>query len=858
MGDIGKIQEVEIVQEMQKSYLDYAMSVIVARALPDVRDGLKPVHRRIIYAMQRLGVTHTAHYTKSAKVVGEVLGKYHPHGDIPVYDAMVRMAQDFAMRYQLIDGQGNFGSVDGDSAAAMRYTEARLSAISEGLLYDLDKNTVDWIDNFDGSLKEPVYLPAVLPNLLINGGSGIAVGMATNIPPHNINEIIDATVHMIDNPDASVEDLMQFVKGPDFPTGAQIYDISEITAAYATGRGKIIMRAKADIEETKSGKFQIGISEIPYQVNKATLVTRIADLVKDKKLDGIADLRDESDRKGMRIVVELKRDARPKAVLNNLFKHTALQQSFAVNMVALVEGTPQTLTLKMILEQFIKHRKNVITRRSQFELDEAKKREHILEGLKIAVDNIDEVIETIKKSKDQQDAKENLMTRFKLSEIQSQAILDMQLKRLAALERQKIEEELKMIRELIAYLEDLLAHPEKILAVAKSELLKLKERFGDERKTRVFKQKIGEFSEEDLIPNEPTIVTITVGGYVKRQDIGSFRTQKRGGKGISGITTKEEDIVAQLFAAQTHDNLLFFTNRGRVFQLKVYELPDTSRIAKGSAIVNLLELGAEEKILSILPVKKQKEGPKAAFVMMATKQGTIKKTALVQYESIRRSGIIAIKLNAGDQLRWAKLTTGTDNVMVISKKGMSLKFKETDVRPMARDTMGVRGIKIKTDDELIGMDIVDKEDTKADLLVVTERGIGKKTPVSAWPLQLRGGVGVKAAHLAEKTGNLVTAQVLNRDDEALILTSQRGQVLRTTLRSIPRLTRDTQGVIIMRLTAADKVAAATIILKKKDENEELEGLPEGIEQSPKKEKKAEKSEKPAKAKKLVAIKKKKG
>ncbi len=858
MGDIGKIQQVEIVDEMQKSYLDYAMSVIVARALPDVRDGLKPVHRRIIYAMQRIGVTHSARYTKSAKVVGEVLGKYHPHGDIPVYDSMVRMAQDFAMRYQLIDGQGNFGSVDGDSAAAMRYTEARLSAISEALLYDLDKNTVDWLDNFDSTLKEPVYLPALLPNLLINGSSGIAVGMATNIPPHNIGEIIDAAIHLMGSPDASVEDLMQFVKGPDFPTGAQIYDIAEITAAYATGRGKIMMRAKTDIEETKSGKFQIGISEIPYQVNKATLVTRIADLVKDKKLDGIADLRDESDRKGMRIVVELKRDARPKAVLNNLFKHTALQQSFAVNMVALVEGTPQTLTLKMILEQFIKHRQNVITRRSQFELDEAKKREHVLEGLKIAVDNIDEVIETIKKSKDQQDAKENLMRRFKLSEIQSLAILDMQLKRLAALERQKIEEELKMIRELIAYLEDLLAHPEKILEVAKSELVKLKERFGDERRTKVYKQKIGEFSEEDLIPNDPTIVTITVGGYVKRQDIGSFRTQKRGGKGISGITTKEEDIVAQLFAAQAHDNLLFFTNRGRVFQLKVYELPDTSRIAKGSAIVNLLELGAEEKILSILPIKKQKEGPKAAFVMMATKQGTIKKTAIVQYESIRRSGIIAIKLNTGDQLRWAKLTTGADNVMVISKKGMSLKFKETDVRPMARDTMGVRGIKIKTDDELIGMDIVDKEDNKADLLVVTERGIGKKTPVSVWPLQLRGGVGVKAAHLTDKTGNLVTAQVLNRDDEALILTSQRGQVLRTTLRSIPRLTRDTQGVIIMRLTVADKVAAATIIQKKKDDEEKIEGLPEVFDKNNKTDKKDPAAEKSAKAKKTVVIKKKKG
>ncbi len=821
MADIGKIQRVEIIEEMQRSYLDYAMSVIVARALPDVRDGLKPVHRRIIYAMQRLGVTHSAHYTKSAKVVGEVLGKYHPHGDISVYDAMVRMAQDFAMRYPLIDGQGNFGSVDGDSPAAMRYTEARMAAITEGLLYGLDKNTVDWIDNFDSTLKEPVFLPAVLPNLLINGASGIAVGMATNIPPHNLGEIIDAAIHLIDNPEASVEDLMQFVKGPDFPTGAQIFDITEITAAYATGRGKVLMRAKADIEETKGGKFQIAVSEIPYQVNKANLVIRIAELVKDKKLEGISDLRDESDRKGMRIVIELKRDARPKSILNNLFKHTALQQSFPVNMVALVDGTPQTLTLKMLLEEFIKHRKNVITRRSQFELEEAKKRAHILEGLKIAVDNIDAVIETIKKSKDQNDAKDNLMTKFKLSEVQSLAILDMQLKRLAALERQKIEDELKMIMEEITYLEDLLSHPEKILKVAKDELLKLKERFGNERRTRVFKQKLGEFSEEDLIPNEPTIVTITGGGYVKRQNIASFRTQRRGGKGISGITTKEEDVVAQLFVAQTHDNLLFFTDKGRVFQLKVYELPDTSRIAKGVAIVNLLELSPEEKVLSILPIKKQKDkdGVKAAFVVMATKNGVIKKTAILAYEAIRKSGIIAIKLTPGDQLRWAKLTKGNDLIMLISKKGMSIKFVEGDVRPMARDTMGVRGIKIKSGDELVGMDIIGKDDNAADLLVVTEKGIGKKTTISAWPKQLRGGVGVKAASLAEKTGDIVTAQILTKEDEALILTSQKGQVIRTTLRSIPRLTRDTQGVIIMRLGASDKVAAATVIRKHKEEEE---------------------------------------
>jgi len=731
MSDIGKIQPVEIIDEMQRSYLDYAMSVIVARALPDVRDGLKPVQRRITYAMQRMGVTHSARYTKSAKIVGEVLGKYHPHGDVPVYEALVRMAQNFAMRYPLIDGQGNFGSIDGDPPAAMRYTEARMAQITETLLYDLDKKTVDFADNFDGTLKEPTYLPAVLPNLLINGASGIAVGMATNIPPHNLTEVIDSAVHLIENPDASVEDLMGFVKGPDFPTGAQIYDISEITAAYATGKGKIIMRAKADIEETKGGKFQIVVSEIPYQVNKATLVTRIAELVKDKKLEGIADLRDDSDRRGLRVVVELKRDARPNSVLNNLYKYTALQQSFPVNMVALVDGTPQTLTLKMVLTEFVKHRQKVITRRSQFELDEAKKRAHILEGLKIAVDNIDAVIETIKKSSDAQTAKVNLMQKFKLTEVQALAILEMQLKRLAALERQKIEDEFAMTLEEIAYLEDLLSHKEKILIVAKGELIKLKERFGDDRRTRVFRQKIGEFSEEDLIPNEPTIVTITASGYVKRQDIGSFRTQRRGGKGISGITTKEEDVVAQLFVAHTHDNLLFFTDKGRVFQLKVYDLPESSRISKGVAIVNLLDLDSEEKVLSILPIKKQKnqDSQKASFVMMATKNGIVKKTAIAAYESIRRTGIIAIKLANGDVLRWAKLTSGYDHVFLISTKGLSIKFDEKDVRAMARDTMGVRGIKLKSQDELIGMDVIAKKDKS---IILTEVGDRSDPHLSAF------------------------------------------------------------------------------------------------------------------------------
>lgn len=834
MADIGKIQPVEITEEMQRSYLDYAMSVIVARALPDVRDGLKPVQRRIIYAMNRMGLTHSAHFTKVAKIVGETMGRYHPHGDAPIYEALVRVAQDFSLRYPIITGQGNFGSIDGDPPAQMRYIEAKLAHISEALLYDVDKNTVDWVDNFDGSLKEPVFLPALLPNLLANGASGIAVGMATNIPPHNLGEVIDATIHLIDNPEASVEDLMQFVRGPDFPTGAQIFDQSEITAAYATGRGKIIMRARADIEEAPGGRFQIIVTEIPYQVNKATLLSRIAELAREKKLEGISDLRDESDRKGLRIVIELKRDSRPQAILNNLYKHTALQQSFPVNMVALVAGVPQTLTLKMILGQFILHRKQVITRRSQFELDEAKKHAHILEGLKIAVDNIDAVIATIKKSRDQQDAKVNLMQKFKLTEPQALAILDMQLKRLAALERAKIEEELAMTREQIVYLKDLLSHPEKIATVAKDELAKIREKFGDERRTRVFKHKVGEFSEEDLIPNEPTIVTITQGGYVKRQDITSFRTQRRGGRGIAGITTKEEDVVAQLFAATAHDNLLFFTNRGRVFQLRVYDLPESSRISKGVAIVNLLDLGQEEKVLGVLPIKKQlgKQRTLSGFVLMATKNGVIKKTAIAAYEAIRRSGIIAIKLTPGDQLRWTKLTAGDDIVFLISKKGMSIKFSERDVRPMARDTMGVRGIKLKPGDELVGMDVIARGDERADLLVITDKGIGKKTQVGGWPHQLRGGVGVKAANLTLKTGDIVCAQILTRQDEGLILTSQKGQVMRTSIRSIPRLTRDTQGVIVMRLTAGDKVAAATLVAKKKEE--EPQNLQKGTRSRPSK------------------------
>jgi len=830
MSDIGKVEPVEIIDEMKRSYLDYAMSVIVSRALPDVRDGLKPVQRRIIYAMHQQGMHHSARYQKCAAVVGEVLKNYHPHGDASVYDALVRMAQDFSMRYPLVDGQGNFGSVDGDSPAAMRYTEARLAAISDELLRDIEKNTIDFVDNYSGTTKEPALLPSVLPNLLLNGGSGIAVGMATNIPPHNLGEVIDATTYLIDRPDATIEDLMKFVRGPDFPGGGSIFDVEEIAAAYGTGKGKIVTRAKAEIEESKTGKYQIIITELPYQVNKAQLITRIAEMVKDKKLDGIADLRDESDRRGMRIVVDLKKDGRPQSILNNLYKHTAMQQTFAVNVVALVDGTPQTLTLKMILGEFVKHRQIVVTRRSQYELDEAKKRAHILEGLKIAVDNIDEVIETIKKSKDADVARVNLMQKFKLTEIQATAILDMQLRRLAALERQKIEDELAMTLELIEYLEDLLAHPEKILAVVKGELAKIKEKYADERKTRVFRDKIGEFSEEDLVADDACIVTITETGYVKRQDLGTFRTQRRGGKGVMGMTTKEEDVIGQLFTCRTHDKLLFFTDQGRVFSLKVYELPEGSRQAKGQAIINLIDIEQGEKILSTLAISK-KDG-EAKFVMMATEKGTVKKTAITAYESIRRSGIIAIKLSQGDSLCWVRKTSGEDDVFIVSENGQSIRFSEKDVKPTGRDTMGVRGIRLRKDDRVVSMNILNRDEKKADLLVVMDKGLGKRTQVGEWSRQKRGGIGIKAAQLTERTGKIICAKIITPEDESLVLTSKNGQIIRLPIRNIPRLGRATQGVTLMRFSGPDSVAAATTITKDdKASPEEFQKEPKPVKKS---------------------------
>lgn len=849
--NIGKIEVTGIIEEMKRSYLDYAMSVIVSRALPDVKDGLKPVHRRILFAMHQMNLHASGRHTKSAKVVGEVLGKYHPHGDMPVYDSLVRLAQTFSMRYPLIDGQGNFGSIDGDPPAAMRYTEVKLAKIAEEMLIDIGKETVSFIDNFDGTLQEPTYLPAKLPNLLLMGSDGIAVGMATKIPPHNLSEVVDAVMYMIKKTsfvkkdsadstnngqtqnqkeagispkpdedlqvysrqltsDVSLEDLMQYIQGPDFPTAAAIYDVAEIKNTYATGRGKIVMRGKAEIEEIGQGKSAVIISELPYQVNKALLVARIAELVKDKRLDGISDLRDESDRKGIRVVIELKRDARPKSVLNNLYKQTNLQTTFPVNMVALVDGTPQTLTLKTILEEYLKHRHLVVTKRSQFELREARARAHILEGLKIAVENIDAVIETIKKSKDADEAKDKLMKRFGLSVIQATAILDMQLRRLAALERQKIEDEYQMVMETIRYLEDLLAHPIKILDVVKNELIKLKEKYGDARRTKVYKSKVGEFSEEQLIANEETLITITKTGYIKRLSRTIFKLQLRGGKGVIGMTTKDEDEVVHLVGAQTHDFVLFFTNSGKVYQTRAWDIPETSRQSKGQAVVNLINIGQGEVVTSVLAVTKEQMENKG-FIFMATKMGTVKKTKLADFANIRKNGLVAIKLESIDTLCWVQLTSGSDGALLVTHNGKSIRFDESEVRSMGRDTMGVRGILLK-DDYVVSMDIITDENKGADFLSITEKGRGKKTPISGFPRQKRGGQGVKVADVTTKTGKVKVAQIIPAECTDLVITSTHGQTVKLPMGSVKRLARTAQGVILMRFADKnDNVAAATCL-----------------------------------------------
>ncbi len=824
--NIGVLKQTEITGEVKRAYLDYAMSVIVSRALPDVRDGLKPVHRRILFALHELNLTHTAKYAKSAKIVGEVMGKYHPHGDLPIYDALVRLAQDFSMRYPLVDGQGNFGSMDGDPPAAMRYTEARLAQITNEMLTDLDKETVDHLPNFDATLQEPVFLPAKLPNLLLMGSEGIAVGMATKIPPHNLGELIDAITFMIGKTkttitgkkfslvsSVTVDDLLEFIKGPDFPTAGAIYDATEIKNVYTTGRGKIIIRGKAEIEEIGQGKSAIIVTELPYQVNKALMVARIAELAREKKIEGISDLRDESDRHGIRVVIELKRDTAPKKVLNNLFKHTSLQTSFPANIVALVNGTPQTLNLKTILEEYLKHRYHVVTKRSEFELRQAKARLHILEGLKIAVDAIDAVIRTIRESKTQEDAKNNLMFRFKLSEIQATAILDMQLRRLAALERQKIEDELIMIKETIGYLEDLLSHPEKILTVIKEELKVLKEKFADPRRTKVYKSKVGEFSDEDLIPDEPTVMTITDTGYIKRQSLNSFRIQNRGGKGVRGMTTKEEDGILNIRYAQTHDNILFFTNRGKAYQLRAFEIAESTRTSKGTAIVNLINIEQDEKVESFINYKTGKPSDEFPYkyVFLTTQKGTVKKTALTQFENIRRSGIIAIKLDKGDELAWSNLTEGDNDVILTTKEGKAIRFSEKSVRPMGRATSGVHGIRLKDQDQVTGMDVIKKRD-KADLLTIMENGLGKKSPTEQFRRQSRGGQGVKVAKVTAKTGKIAFAQVIPPHYKSIIITSKRGQVVKLELSSVPRHSRNTQGVKLMRFSnSTDLVTSATCV-----------------------------------------------
>jgi DNA gyrase subunit A len=810
-----RIEDLAITDEMKMSYLDYAMSVIVSRALPDARDGLKPVHRRILYAMWGLGLKPSAKFRKSATVVGEVLGKYHPHGDAAVYESMVRMAQDFSLRYPLVNGQGNFGSMDGDRAAAMRYTEAKMERISEEILFDIDKDTVDFVPNYDGSQKEPKILPSKLPLLLLNGVQGIAVGMATNIPPHNLGELIDAINYLINNPKAEIDELLEFVKGPDFPTGGIIYDKKDIREAYTTGRGRVIMRAKTEIVETKNNKFQIIITEIPYQVNKATLIEKIADLVKTKKIESIRDLRDES--KGLddiRVVIDLKKDAYPKKVLNKLFKSTQLQASFNFNMLALVNGIqPKTLTLKTALEEYIEHRRVIVKRRCEYELQKAKDRAHILEGLKIALDKISAVIQVIRGSKDKETAKNNLIKKFKLSERQSIAILEMKLQNLANLERLKIETELKDKQKIIKELEKILASKKLMFNIVKDELKEVREKYSDERRTKVIAGAVGEFSAEDLVPNEPTIVTITRDGYIKRISPDNFKSQSRGGKGIIGLTTKEEDLVEHFFATTTHANLLFFTTKGRVFQLKSYDIPQSSRQSKGQAIVNFLQLAPNESISSVLPLDELSD---CKYLVMQTKKGLIKKVSLKDFYNVRRSGLIAIKLKSDDILEWVKPSTGGDNIIIATSLGQSIKFKEGDIRSMGRAASGVRGIRLKKNDFVVGMEVIDKAVTEKNLqvLILGETGFGKRTNLKEYRAQSRGGSGIKTAKISQKTGPLVAMRIINAKDleEDVIIISEKGQVIRLPLKSVNVLGRSTQGVGLMKFkNPLDKVANITFI-----------------------------------------------
>lgn len=861
--DLNGVIVQDIVSEMKKSYIDYAMSVIVARALPDIRDGLKPVQRRILYSMYKMGITPGSAFKKVARIVGDTMGKYHPHGDMAIGDALVRMAQDFSMRYTLIEGQGNFGSIDGDPAAAQRYIEARLSKVGAKMLEGVE-NTVDFKPNYDGNETEPTVLPTIIPNLLVNGSEGIAVGMATKIPPHNLSEVIDAIVRMIEHgnkwdvtnlanlginykediknsddiqklpknrfhqfeSDIAITELLKDIKGPDLPTGAHIYNSKNIQQVYETGRGGILMRAVSTIEEMRGGKFRILITELPYQVNKANLLAKIAQLAKDKKIDGISDLRDESNREGIRIVVELKREAKPKTVENQLYKYTELQKTFNANILALVNGEPKLLNLREILELFTSHRQEIVIRRSEVELGKAREREHILEGLMIALDHLDEVIDTIRKSKDAEVAKENLMKKFKLTEIQAQAILDMQLRKLAALEREKIENEYKEIVKKIEDLITLLSSPEKILEVVKSELLEVKEKYGDERKTKVFKGDIDELNEEDLIPKENTYVTISTQGYIKRVKEDTYRIQNRGGAGKKAVETKDDDSVRHVFNCSTHDEVLFFTNQGKVYSLKVYEIPEYSRTAKGIPVVNLINISQGELVTSVLTrssdgrfldedvlqeseEQSEKQGKDYKFLFMATRRGIVKKTLLEEFQNIRSNGLIAIGLTEGDELVWVKPTDGNDELILVTKFAKSIHFKESDVRETGRSSQGVRGIRLQPGDEVISMDIVRVKENL--MLTISENGFGKMTELSQFTLQNRGGSGIFAAKVNSKTGNLVVARVLDHPHKELLIISTKGQAIKIPTDDLPIRNRQTSGVTLMRMKGGDKVAAVAVV-----------------------------------------------
>jgi DNA gyrase subunit A len=801
----GKIVERDIEEEMKTAYIDYAMSVIVSRALPDVRDGLKPVHRRILYTMYEDGLTSDKPYRKSATTVGDVLGRYHPHGDASVYDAMVRMAQTFSLRYPLIDGHGNFGSIDGDGAAAYRYTEARMSKISELMLTDIEKNTVDFIPNFDDRLQEPAVLPARIPALLINGSSGIAVGMATNIPPHNLTEVINGIVKIIDDDNVTDEQLMQIIKGPDFPTGGMILGRDAIKQAYTTGRGKITVRAEAEIEEMSNGRQKIIVTSLPYQVNKARLIENIANLVKEKRIEGISELRDESDRENaVRIHIGLKKDANARVVLNQLYKNTQMQDTFGIIMLALVDGEPKILTLRQCLDYYINHRKDVILRRTKFELDKALARAHILEGLKIALDNIDEVINIIRNSYD--DAKERLMKRFGLSDIQAQAILDMRLKTLSGLQREKIEEEYNELMKLIAHLREILGSETLVFQIIKEELLEIKEKYGDERLTKIVAAE-GEFNDEDLIKEEQMVVALTHFGYIKRMPIDTYRSQRRGGKGITGISTREEDFVKQIFTTSTHDTVLFFSNKGKLYRLRGYEIPEAGRTAKGTAIVNLLSLDAGEKISAIIPIQSFEDGK---YLLMATKNGLIKKTPLKEYDSSRKTGLLAINLKDDDELIDVRLTDGEDNVVLVTSKGMCITFDEKDVRPVGRSAQGVLGIRLDDDDFVIGMESILANNKNATLLAITENGFGKRTEVDEYRVQNRGGRGVITYKITPKTGNIVGIRMASEDEDVMLITNS-GTIIRIKVKDVSILGRATQGVTLMRTTGEERVVSIETI-----------------------------------------------